>query len=130
MLQIYTWFRDQVHPGDSCNNGFPLSVVQIVIANKISNFNKIKHASMQKYSVYLYLSWLCGISKRFVKLLLQTVQRCYFSSNVRLIFHAKPTLTSIRKDVLLLIIIIIIFTCLGLVSVRAASWKNYPKAGC
>ena len=40
------------------NNGFPLSVIQTVIANKITEFNKPKQASVQKCPVYLCLLWL------------------------------------------------------------------------
>ena len=31
-----------------CNNGFPLNIVQTVMKNKITDFNKIKQASVQR----------------------------------------------------------------------------------
>ena len=66
-------------PTTLCNNGFPLNVVQIIINNKITDFNKIKQTSAQRCSVYLRLSWLGGI----------TVQMCYFSANVRMVVNTK-----------------------------------------
>ena len=44
-----------------CNYGFPLSVIQTVIANKIIKFNKIKRSSVQNCPVCLRLPWLGGI---------------------------------------------------------------------
>ena len=85
------------------NNSFPLSVVQTVIADKITEFNQIKQASVQKCPAYLCLPWLGGISDRFAKQIPQTVQRCYFSSNVQVIFHTKPILASLCKNILPLI---------------------------
>ena len=58
-----------------------MNVVQTVINNKIIDFNEIKQASVQSYAVYLRLPRLGGISDRFAKQILQTVQRCYFSAN-------------------------------------------------
>ena len=78
------------------NNGFPLSVIQTFIVNKITEFIKPKQASVQKCPVYLCLPWLDGISKQIT----QTIQRFYFSSNICVVFHTKPILASIRKDVL------------------------------
>ena len=82
-----------------CNNGFPLSVVQSFIAYEITEFNKIKQVSVQKCPVYLRLPWLGGICERFTKQITQTVQRCYFSFIVYVVFHTKSILVSIRKDV-------------------------------
>ena len=78
----------------------PLNVVLTVITNKMTDFNKIKHALVQKCPVYLQHLWLGGISERFAKWISQIVQRCYFSVNVRVVFHTEPILTSIHKDVL------------------------------
>ena len=87
-------------PDNLCNNGFPLRVLQTVITNKITEINKIKQESVQKYSMYLRLPWLGGISERFAKQISQNVQRCYFSFNVRVVFHTKIILTFIHKDVI------------------------------
>ena len=62
-----------------CNKGFPFNVLKTVITKKITVFNKIKKASVQKYPVYLNLTWMGEISAGFAK---QIVQRCYFSANV------------------------------------------------
>ena len=69
------------------NKGFPLSVIQTVIAYKISEFKKIKQASLQKCPVYLCLPRLGGISEIFAKQITQTVPRCYFSDNVCVACH-------------------------------------------
>ena len=46
------------------NNSFPFSVIQKVIANKITEFNKCKHAPLRECLVYLRL-WLGAISEWF-----------------------------------------------------------------
>ena len=79
-----------------CNNGFPLNV-QTIITNSITEFNKIKQASVQKCQVCIHFPWLGWIRKRLAN---QTVQKCYFSANVRVVFKTKPNLTSIREDIL------------------------------
>ena len=110
-----------------CNNGFPFSIVQTVIINKTTEFNKIKLVSTQKCPFYLHLHCLGGISERLAKQITQNVQRCYFSSNVRVVFHTKPILTSIRKDVLLAHhnnSLIYLFKC------SCSLRKNKPKARC
>ena len=48
-------------------NSFPLDLLQSVIRTKISNFNKIKSASVQKYPAYLRLPWLGNTSNSFAK---------------------------------------------------------------
>ena len=83
-----------------CNYNFLLSVVQTIIGNRITEFIKIKQVSVQKYPVYLCLLRLGGIRERFAKQITQTAQRCYFSSNIHAVFHTKPILGSIHKDVL------------------------------
>ena len=50
-----------------CDKGFSSDVGQIVITNKIIEFNKIKRASVEKCPVYLHLPWLGGINERFAK---------------------------------------------------------------
>ena len=66
----------------------------------MTEYGKIKQASVQKCPVFSCLIWLGWICERFANQISQTVQRCYFSANVRVVFHTKPILTSIRKDVL------------------------------
>ena len=80
------------------NNCFPLNVVRIVINNEITDFNKIKEVSVQRRPVYLRLPWLCRISDRFAKQIFQTVPRCYFFANVRIVFWIRTILVSIHKD--------------------------------
>lgn len=38
-----------------CNNAYSLDIVQSVISNKISDFNKMKPASVQRCPIYLRL---------------------------------------------------------------------------
>lgn len=45
-----------------CNNTYLLVIVQSVFDSKISDFNKIKPASLQICAVYLRLPWLDNIS--------------------------------------------------------------------
>ena len=64
-----------------CNNDFLLNLVQMIIADEITEFNKIKQASVQKCPIYLRPPRLDGIIERFGKQISQTVLRCYFSAN-------------------------------------------------
>ena len=82
------------------NKSFLLSIIQTVIANKIIEFDNINQASVQKCPGCISLLWMGGTSERFTKKIKETIQRCYFSSNVRAVYHTKPILSIIRKDVL------------------------------
>ena len=85
-----------------CNNGFPLNIVQTVIDNKITDFNKIKPESVQRRPVYLHLPWMVGggVNDRFAKQISKAVQKNCFSINVCVVFNTKLILTSICKDFL------------------------------
>ena len=72
------------------DKSFPLNVVQTVITNEITEFNKIKQLPLQKTHVYLWISRLGGISERFAKHILRTIHRYYFSANVQVVFISKP----------------------------------------
>ena len=76
----------------------PSIVVQTVITNKITKFNKIKQVLVEKCPFYLCLLWLGGINEEFANQISQTLQK--FSVNVHMICHTKPTLTSLSKDVI------------------------------
>ena len=79
------------------NNGFSLNLVQSVIRIKISNFNKIKTVSTLKCPVHLCLPRRVNISNKFTKQISSVVQRCYFSTNIQVVFFTKPILTSIKR---------------------------------
>ena len=83
-----------------CNNGFPEDIVRSVIRDKIAHFHKTKVASVQKSPVYLRLPWLGDISDRFADQISACVRKCYFSSNLRVVFRTRTVLPSGRKDVL------------------------------
>ena len=83
-----------------CNNGFPLDIVKSVIHHKIADFNKIKPAMVEKCPVYLRLPWLGDISDSFSRQISRSVQDCYYSSNLRVVFKTKPILVPNGKDVL------------------------------
>ena len=74
-------------PGTLCNSGFPEDIVQSVIRDKISDFSKIKPNSVQRYPIYLRLSWLGDISDKFANQISAYVLKCYFSSTHGLFSH-------------------------------------------
>ena len=83
-----------------CNNGFSEDSVRSVIRDKIAHFHKTKVASVQKCPVYIRLPWLGDISDRFANQISACVRKCYFSSNLRVLFRTRTVLPSGRKDVL------------------------------
>ena len=82
--------------------------MQSIIKNKIIDFNKIKLASVQRCPVYLCVPCLGGVSDRFAKQISQAVQKYYFSANVH-VFSKKPILTSIRKGIFIIIVLLFIY---------------------
>ena len=71
--------------------------MQTVINNRITDFNKIKQASVQSSPVYLCHPWMGVIDDGFAQQISQTVQRCYFSALVRVVFKTKHILAFIPK---------------------------------
>ena len=85
LFWIYPWFYCSESTLNSeinfiseilVNGDFLLNVVQTVNANKITKFNKIQQASVQKCPVYLRFPRLSVFSVRFTKQIAQTVQSC------------------------------------------------------
>ena len=70
-----------------CNNGFPEDIVRSIIRDKIAHFPKTKVDSAQKCSVYLRLPWLGDISYHFANQISSCEWKCYFSSNLRVVFR-------------------------------------------
>ena len=82
------------------NNGFPEDIVRSIIRDKIADFSKIKADSVQRCPVYLSLPWLGELRDRFASQISACVNKSYFSSNLRVVFHMRAVLTSGPKDVL------------------------------
>ena len=61
---------------------------------------KIKPYSDQKCPVYLRLLWLSDISDKFANYISDSLRKCYFSSNLRVVFRTWTFLRSGQKDVL------------------------------
>ena len=83
-----------------CNNGFPEDIVRSLIGDKIVHFHKTKVALAQKCPVYLRLPWLVEISDQFADQISLCIWRCYFASNLRVVYYTRTALPSGRKDVL------------------------------
>ena len=77
-----------------CNNGFPEDIVRSIIRDKISDFSKITPDSVQRCPVYLRLPWLGDVCDRFAIQISACVHKCYFSSNLRVVFPTRAVLTS------------------------------------
>ena len=45
-------------PTTLCSNSFPLNVIETVIDNKVTEFNKMKQSFVQKCPVYLCIPWV------------------------------------------------------------------------
>ena len=82
-----------------CKNGFPEDIVRSVIGDKIAHFHKTKIASAQRCPVYLRLPWLGEISDRFADQISACIRRCYFASNLHVVYRTRTVLPSGRKDV-------------------------------
>ena len=82
-----------------CNSGFPEDIGRFVIRDKIARLHKTKVSSAQKCPVYRTLPWLGDISDRFANQISTCIQKCYFSSNLRVVFRTRTVLPSVRKDV-------------------------------
>ena len=98
--------------GTLCNNGFPEDIVRSLIRDKISDFSKIKPDSVQRCPVYLWLPWLSDISDKFVNQISTCVRKCYFSFNLRVVFHTWTVWTSGWNDVLPCNIVVLWFILL------------------
>ena len=85
--------------GTLCNNSYSEDIVRSVFWDKISDFSKIKPDSVQRCPVYLRLPWLGDISDKFANQIFACVRKCYFSSNLRVVFRTRAVLTSDRKGV-------------------------------
>ena len=81
-----------------CNNSFPEDIVRSVIGDKIAHFHKTKVASAQRCPVYLRLPRLGEISDRFADQISACIRRCYFASNLRVVYRTRTVLPSGRKD--------------------------------
>ena len=80
-----------------CNNSFPEDIVQSVIGDKIAHFHKTKVASAQRCPVYSKLPWLGEISDQFADQISASIQRCYFASNLRVVYCTRTDLPSGRN---------------------------------
>ena len=74
-----------------CNNGFP---------KYIAHFHKTKVMSAQRRPVNLRLPWLGEIRDLFADQISSCTRRCYFASNLRVVYRTRTVLPSGRKDVL------------------------------
>ena len=75
-----------------CNNGFPEDIVRSVIRDEIAHFHKIKVTSAQICPVSLRLPWLGEISDQFANQISASIRRCYFASNLRVVFRTHTVL--------------------------------------
>ena len=82
-----------------CNNGFPEEIFWSVIVDKIAYFHKTRVASAQRCPVYLRLPWLGEIRDWFADQISACIRRCYFASNLRVVYRTRTVLPSGRKDV-------------------------------
>ena len=94
------WQQDHCQHTQLCNNGFSEDIVRSVIGDKIAHFHKTKVASAQRCPVYLRLTWLCEISDRFADQISACIRRCYFASNLPVVYRTRTVLPPGRKDVL------------------------------
>ena len=81
------------------NNGYPESIIQIIMSKKIALFNRKPNEGPQKCPVYLKLPWIGKVFSNFDKQTKTAINRCYQAVEPRIIFTRK-ILPAIHKDVL------------------------------
>ena len=82
------------------NNGYPESIIQITMSEKIALFNRKPKEGPQKCPVYLKLPWIGKISLNFEKQTKIAINRCYQAVEPCIIFTKRKVLPAIHKDVL------------------------------
>ena len=83
-----------------CNNGFPEDIIRSVIRIKLLTFTRQKLLLARNVLLISgYFGWV--ISDRFANQISACVRKCYFSSNLRVVFRTRTVLSSGQKDVLL-----------------------------
>ena len=95
---IHTYLHIYIH--DAIHT-YIHTYIHIYINNIMHTYShsKIKLDSVQRYPLYLRLPWLGDISDKFAIQISACVSKCYFSSNLRVVFRTQTALTSGRKDV-------------------------------
>ena len=83
------------------NNGYPESIIQITMSNKIALFNRKPKEGLQKCPIYLKLPWIGKISLNFEQQTKTAINRCYQAVEPRIIFTKRKILPAIHKHVLL-----------------------------
>ena len=79
-----------------CNNGFPEDIVRFVIGDKVAFFHKTKKCRLRDIlCVSDYPGWVR--LDRFADQISACIRRCYFASNLRVVYRTRTVLPSSRS---------------------------------
>ena len=82
------------------DNGYPLTVINAHISNKLNEYDKCPIFGPRKCPVYLRLPWLGNKSIQFSKTLNKSVSLCFYAVHLRMVYSTLTILPAIKKDVL------------------------------
>ena len=80
------------------DNGYPKSVVDRHINNKLKSFGEPKSYGPEKCPLTIKLPWLGSVSSTFADQISNTITGCFFSTKVRVLFKTRTILPSFTKD--------------------------------
>lgn len=83
-------------------NGYPMTFVRRTMERKIEHFHQVLPSAKtpSKCPVYLRLPYIGKISDCYRGKITETITRCYFAVNPRVIFTSRPMIPSSTKDTL------------------------------
>ena len=83
------------------DNGYPESIIDRGISNKLARFQSLPKFDPNKGPVYLKLPWISNISLKFENKIKSSVKHCFRTVEPRVLFSTRNILPSIHKDAVL-----------------------------
>ena len=80
------------------DNGYPESIIDKGIFNKLARFQSLPKFGPTKCPVYLKLPWISNISLKFENKIKFSVKHCFREVEPRVLFSTRKILPSINKD--------------------------------
>ena len=81
------------------DNGYPESIIDRGISNKLARFQSLPKFCPNKCSVYVKLPWIDNISLKFENKIKTFVKHCFRRVEPQVLFSTRKILPSIHKDV-------------------------------
>ena len=80
------------------DNGYPESIIERGISNKLARFQSLLKFGPNKCPVYLKLSWIGNISLKFENKIKSSVKHCFRAVEPRVLFSIRKIFPSFHKD--------------------------------